>query len=92
MNFVVLKPATNFHELFWAKWPVSQYFYIPLPICVPKNLSCHDNQYFTSPHQKTANENRWGAHAVLLRLYAGWGAVFSHQGLTGQCARGAESG
>ena len=44
MKFVVLKPATNFHELFWAKWPVSQYFYIPLPIYVPKNLSCHDNQ------------------------------------------------
>ncbi len=41
--------------------------------------------------KKTANENRWGAHAVLLRLYAGWGAVFSHQGLSGQCARGAQS-
>ena len=47
-----------------------------MPICVPKNLSCHDNQYSTSPHQKTANENRWGAHAVLLRLHAGWGTVF----------------
>ena len=31
-----------------------------------KNPSCHDNQYSTSPHQKTANENRWGAHAVFL--------------------------
>ena len=29
----------------WAKWSVSQYFYIPLPICVPKNLSCHDRIY-----------------------------------------------
>ena len=57
-----------------------------------KKPSCHDNQYFTSPHQKTANENRWGAHAVLLWLHAGWGAVFSHQGLSGQCARGAQSG
>ena len=25
-----------------------------MPISVPKNLSCHDNQYTTSPHQKTA--------------------------------------
>ena len=51
-------------------------------ICA-KKPSCHDNQYFTSPHQKTANENRWGAHAVLLWLHAGWGVVFSHQGLSG---------
>ena len=41
-----------------------------------KKPSCHDNQYTTSPHQKTANKNRWGAHAVLLRLHAGWGTVF----------------
>ena len=26
---------------------------------------------------------------MLLWLYAGWGAVFLHQGLSGQCARGA---
>ena len=30
--------STNFYKLFWAKWPVSQYFYIPLPISVPKIL------------------------------------------------------
>ena len=57
-----------------------------------KKPSCHDNQYTTSPHQKTANENRWGAHAVLLWLHTGWGTVFLHQGLSGQCARGAQSG
>ena len=45
-----------------------------------KNPSCHDNQYSTSPHQKTANENRWGAHAVLLCLYAGWqDTIFSNK-------------
>ncbi|MDD6900590.1 MAG: RHS repeat-associated core domain-containing protein [bacterium] len=33
-----LQISTNFHELFWTKWPVSQYFYIPLPICVPKTF------------------------------------------------------
>ena len=53
--------------------------------------SCHDSQYTTSPHQKTANENRWGAHAVLMWLHTGWGSVFLHQGLSGQCARGAQS-
>ena len=49
----------------------------------------------SNPHRhtkKTANQNRWGAHAVLLWLHAGWGAVFLHQGLSGQCARGAQSG
>ena len=56
-----------------------------------KKPSCHDNQYTTSPHQKTANENRWGAHAVLLWLHTGWESVFLHQGLSGQCARGAQS-
>ena len=80
MKFVVLKPRHKLAQIFtnylWAKWPVSQYFYIPLPICVPKNLSCYDNQYTTSPHQKTANQNRWGAHAVLLWLHTGWGTVF----------------
>ena len=96
MNFVVLRPSHKLAQIFtnylWAKWSVSQYFYIPLPISVPKNLSCHDNQYTTSPHQKTANENRWGAHAVLMWLHTGWGSVFLHQGLSGQCARGAQSG
>ena len=43
-----------------------------------KNPSCHDNQYSASLHKKTANENRWGAHAVLLWPHAGWGAVFLH--------------
>ena len=41
-----------------------------------KKPSCHDNQYSTSPHQKKANKNRWGAHAVLLWLHAGWGLCF----------------
>ena len=50
MKFVVLKPATNFHELFWAKWPVSQYFYIPLPIYVPKNLRV---MTASNPHRHT---------------------------------------
>ena len=58
MEFVVLRPSHKLAQIFtnylWAKWSVSQYFYIPLPISVPKNLSCHDNQYTTSPHQKTA--------------------------------------
>ena len=35
----------------------------------------------SNPHRhtkKTANKNRWGAHAVLLWLHAGWGVVFLH--------------
>lgn len=35
-----------------------------MPISVPKNPSCHDNQFSTLAYQKTANKNRWGAHAV----------------------------
>ena len=47
----------------------------------------------SNPHRhiKKRPENRWGAHAVLLWPHTGWGAVFSHQGLSGQCARGAQS-
>ena len=41
-----------------------------------KKPSCHDNQYSTLPYQKTANGSRWGAHAVLLWLHAGWGLYF----------------
>ena len=41
-----------------------------------KKPSCHDNQYSTLPYQKTANGSRWGAHAVLLWLHAGWGLCF----------------
>ena len=63
-----------------------------MPISVPKTLRVMTT---STPHRytkKTANESRWGAHAVLLWLYAGWGTVFLHQGLSGQCARGAQSG
>ena len=42
-----------------------------------KKPSCHDNQYSTLPYQKTANGSRWGAHAVLLWLHAGWGGCIS---------------
>ena len=37
----------------------------------------------SNPHRhtkKTANQNRWGAHAVLLWLYAGWqDTIFSNK-------------
>ena len=42
--------ATNFYKLFWAKWSVSQYFYIPLPICIPKTLRV---MITSNPHRHT---------------------------------------
>ncbi|MDY3709664.1 MAG: hypothetical protein SO062_04635, partial [Sodaliphilus sp.] len=69
------KLSTNSHELFVGKMVCFSIILHTFAYIRLKKPSCHDNQYTTSPHQKTANQNRWGAHAVLLWLYAGWGAV-----------------
>ena len=37
-------------DYLWAKWPVSQYFYIPLPISVPKTLRV---MITSTPHRHT---------------------------------------
>ena len=50
MKFVALSQTTNFYKLFWTKWPVSQCFYIPLPIYVPKNLRVMTT---SNPHRHT---------------------------------------
>ena len=47
----------------WAKWPVSQYFYITLPICVPKNLRVMTTS--TPPrHTKKRLIKTVGAHTL----------------------------
>ena len=47
----------------WAKWSVSQYFYITLPICVPKNLRVMTTS--TPPrHTKKRLIKTVGAHTL----------------------------
>ena len=50
MKFVALSQTTNFYKLLWAKRSVSQYFYIPLPISVPKTLRV---MTASNPHRHT---------------------------------------
>ena len=47
-----------------------------MPIYVPKKPSCHDNQFSTSPHQKTANESRWGHMPCSCGYMQGGGLCF----------------
>ena len=41
-----------------------------------KKPSCHDNQYSTSPHKKTANESRWGHMPCSCGYMQGGGLCF----------------
>ena len=67
MEFVVFWASHKLAQIFtnnsWAKWPVSQYFYITLPISVPKNLRVMTTS--TPPrHTKKRLIKTVGAHTL----------------------------
>ena len=69
--------ATNFHKLFGAKWPVAQYFYIPLPICIPKTLRVMTT---SNPHRHTKKRliKTVGAHTPCSCGYMQDGELYFH--------------
>ena len=52
-----------FTNYLWDKWSVSQYFHMPLPICVPKNLRVMTT---SNPHRHTKKRlmKTVGAHTL----------------------------
>ena len=77
MKFVALSQTTNFYKLFWTKWPVSQYFYIPLPIYVPKNLRVMTTST-SHRHTKKRLMKTVGAHTPCSCGYMQDGEVYFH--------------
>ena len=69
--------TTNFYKLFWAKWSVSQYFYIPLPICIPKTFRVMTT---SNPHRHTKKRlmKTVGAHTPCSCGYMQGGEPYFH--------------
>ena len=69
--------TTNFYKLFWAKWSVSQYFYIPLPICIPKTFRV---MTASNPHRHTKKRliKTVGAHTPCSCGYIQGGELYFH--------------
>ena len=66
-----------FTDYLWAKWPVSQCFYIPLPIYVPKNLRVMTTST-SHRHTKKRLMKTVGAHTPCSCGYMQDGELYFH--------------
>ena len=75
--WAIHKLAQILTNYLWAKWPVSQYFYIPLPIYVPKNLRV---MTASTPHRhiKKRLMKTVGAHTPCSCGYMQDGGLYFH--------------